>query len=300
MIFAALLKKCKSPPLGSRILDCTEFPIRYKRHVTTSAPLPKAALITGASSGIGLELARLFANDGYHLVLVARNRETLAAVADELRAQHGVEVRVAPKDLSLPSAPAELYQELQESGIALDVLVNNAGFGGSGPFLKTDWNTEAEMMQVNIVSLVHLSKLFLPQIVARRGKLLNVGSVAGFLPGPYTSIYYASKAFVLHFTEALAEELSGTGATVTCLCPGPVQTNFQKRAHSGGSSRANQRLNMDVREVARLGYEGLKEGERIVIPGWKNRLLTNLVRALPRNTVTKMVGRTYAAKRSGN
>jgi len=268
--------------------------------VATSDPLPKTALITGASSGIGLEFARLFAQDGYHLVLVARNREALGALADELHSQHGVEVRVAPKDLSHPSAPAELYQELHESGIALDVLVNNAGFGGSGPFLQTDWSTEEEMMQVNIVSLVHLSKLFLPQIVARKGKLLNVGSVAGFLPGPYTSIYYASKAFVLHFTEALAEELNGTGATVTCLCPGPVQTNFQKRAHTGGSSRANKGLSVDVREVARQGYLGMKEGQRIVIPGWKNRLLTNLIRAVPRNTVTKMVGRMYAAKRAGN
>jgi len=264
--------------------------------VSTSNPLPRTALITGASSGIGLELARLFARDGYHLVLVARNRGALRDLADELHSLNGIEVRVVPKDLSHPSAPVELHQELQEAGIALDALVNNAGFGGSGPFLETDWNHEAEMIQVNIVALVHLTKLFLPQIRARRGKLLNVGSVAGFLPGPYTAIYYASKAFVLHFTEALAEELSGTGMTVTCLCPGPVQTNFQKRAHVGGSSRANQRLYMDVREVARLGYEAMNEGKRIVIPGWKNRLLTNVLRLVPRNTVTRMVGRTYAAR----
>jgi short-subunit dehydrogenase len=176
-------------------------------------------------------------------------------------------VRIAPRDLAHPSAPVELYQELQEAGVTVDVLVNNAGFGGSGPFLDTDWNNEAEMIQVNIVAVAHLSKLLLPQILARRGKLLNVGSVAGFLPGPYTAVYYASKAFVLHFTEALAEELSGTGTTVTCLCPGPVQTNFQKRAHAGGASRANKRLAMDVRQVARLGYEGMKKGTRIVIPG---------------------------------
>ncbi len=261
-------------------------------------PLPRTALITGASSGIGLELARLFAGDGYQLVLVARNGGALRAVSDELRSRFGAEVRVVSKDLSHPSAPVELYQELQGAGIALDVLVNNAGFGGSGPFLQTDWNNEAEMIQVNIVALAHLSKLFLPQIQARRGKLLNVGSVAGFMPGPFTSIYYASKAFVLHFTEALAEEFNGTGMTVTCLCPGPVQTNFQRRAHAGGSSRANKRLLMDVREVARLGYEGMKRGKRVVIPGWKNRLLTNGLRVLPRNTVTKIVGRMYAATRN--
>ncbi len=264
--------------------------------MNTSNPVSRTALITGGSSGIGLELAHLFASDGYRLVVVARNRGALLELAHDLQSRFGVEVRVIAKDLSHPSAPLELYQELQEAGVAVDVLVNNAGFGGSGPFLQTDWNVEAEMIQVNVAAVAHLTKLFLPQIRARRGKLLNVGSVAGFLPGPYTAIYYASKAFVLHFTEALAEELSGSGMTVTCLCPGPVQTNFQKRAHVGGSSRANQRLSMDVREVARLGYEGMKAGKRVVIPGWKNRLLTNALRLVPRDTVTNMVGRMYAAR----
>jgi len=288
------------PPLGhpNEKLTAKNHAISYKRTVSTSAPAVRTALITGASSGIGLELARLFGGDGYRLVVVARNRGALRQLADELQSRLGVEVRVVPKDLSHPAAPVELYQELQEAGIAVDVLVNNAGFGGSGPFVQTDWNNEAEMIQVNIVAVAHLSKLFLPQIVARGGKLLNVGSVAGFLPGPYTAIYYASKAFVLHFTEALAEELSGTGATVTCLSPGPVETNFQKRAHQGGSSRANARLGMDVRDVARLGYEGMKAGKRVVIPGWKNRMLTNLLRLVPRDTVTRIVGRMYAAKAS--
>ena len=166
----------------------------------------RTVLITGASSGIGLELAHRFAADGYRLVLVARNRGALRELGDELQSRHGVEVRISPKDLAHPAAPSELYQELQEAGIVLDVLVNNAGFGGSGPFLQTDWQHEAEMIQVNIVAVAHLTKLFLPQIRARRGQLLNVGSVAAFLPGPYTAVYYASKAFVLHFTEALAEE----------------------------------------------------------------------------------------------
>ncbi len=147
-------------------------------------------------------------------------------------------VRVSPKDLAHPAAPTELYQELQEAGIVLDVLVNNAGFGGGGPFLNTEWNNEAEMMQVNMVALTHLTKLFLPQIRAREGKLLNVASTAAFQPGPFMAVYYASKAYVLHFTEALAEELRDTGVTVTCLCPGPVKTNFQKRAHLGGTKLA--------------------------------------------------------------
>ena len=258
----------------------------------------RTALITGASSGIGLELARLFAKDGYRLVLVARDRAVLQQVGEELQSRYRIEVRISPRDLSHPSAPVELFQEMQEIGIAIDVLVNNAGFGGSGPFLETDWQHEAEMIQVNMIAVAHLSKLFLPQLRARRGKLMNVGSVAGFLPGPYSSVYYASKAFVVSFTEALAEELEGSGVTVTCLCPGPVQTNFQQRAHSAGSSRMNGPLYVDVREVARDGYEGMKRGKRIVIPGWKPRMLTLLVRVAPRATVARIVGRMYASRKS--
>ncbi len=258
----------------------------------------KTALITGASSGIGLELTRLFAADGYRLVLVARNRAALQQIGEQLQSQNGIAVRISPKDLAHPASPAELYQELQEAGIAVDVLVNNAGFGGSGPFVETDWHHEAEMIQVNIVALTQLTKLFLPQIVERKGKVMNVGSVAAFLPGPYTAIYYASKAYVLHFSEAIAEELSGAGVTVTCLSPGPVETGFQKRAHTGGSSRGNAPLYMDVQEVARAGYDGMKAGKRIVIPGWKNHLLTEALRLVPRNTVTKTVGRMYKSKKA--
>jgi short-subunit dehydrogenase len=276
--------------------------IRYNQGVTSNIPIPasKTVLVTGASSGIGLQLAHLFAGDGYNLVLVARSRSALRELGDELHARYQAEVRISPKDLAHPAAPGELYQDLQEAGIVLDVLVNNAGFGGSGPFLQTSWNNEAEMIQVNIVALTYLTKLFLPRIRARRGKVLNVASVAAFLPGPYTSIYYASKAFVLHFTEALAEELAGTGATVTCLCPGPVETNFQKRAHVGGSSRANGPLYMDVHEVVRLGYEGMKQGKRLVIPGWKNRLLVQMLRLAPRSTITRMVSNMYEKKRGSD
>jgi short-subunit dehydrogenase len=254
---------------------------------------PKTALITGASSGIGLELARLFAADGYRLVLVARNRGALRALGDELQTRHGIEVRISPKDLAHPASPAELYQELQEAGFVLDVLVNNAGFGGSGPFLKTDWNNEAEMMQVNMVALTHLTKLFLPQVRAREGKIMNVASVAGFLPGPYMAIYYATKAYVISFSQALAEELRGTGTTVTCLCPGPVETGFQKRAHMGDASSVRGPLLVDVRTVARVGYEGLKQGKRLVIPGWKNQIAVEGLRLAPRGMVTKMVSRMH-------
>jgi len=263
--------------------------------VSASNPFlaPKTVLITGASSGIGLELAHLFANDGYRLVLVARNRGALRQLGDQLQSRYGVEVRISPKDLAHPAAPVELYQELQEAGVVLDVLVNNAGFGGGGAFLQTDWNNEAEMIQVNIVALTHLTKLFLPQIRAREGKLLNVASLAAFVPGPYMAIYYASKAYVLHFTEALAEELEGTGTTVTCLCPGPVRTNFQQRAHIGESKLLNSPLLVDVREVARAGYEGMKQGKRLVIPGWKNWMMVEMLRVSPRSVVTKIVSRMH-------
>jgi short-subunit dehydrogenase len=250
---------------------------------------PKTALITGASSGIGLELAHLFAQDGYRLVLVARNRAALRQVGDDLQSRYGNTVRIAPKDLAHPATPTELYSELQESGVMLDVLVNNAGFGVAGAFMKTDWNDESEMIQVNITALSHLTKLFLPQIRAREGKLLNVASTAAFQPGPFMAVYYASKAYVLSFSEALAEEMIGTGVTVTCLCPGPVKTNFQKRAYLEGTKLATSPLTVDVREVARIGYEGMKQGKRIVIPGWKNRALVQGVRLAPRSMLTKVV-----------
>jgi short-subunit dehydrogenase len=249
----------------------------------------KTALITGASSGIGLELAHLFARDSYRLVLVARNRGALRELGDDLQSRYGITVRVSPKDLAHPASPIELYQELQEAGIVLDVLVNNAGFGGGGAFLDTDWNAEAEMMQVNMVALTHLTKLFLPQIRAREGKVLNVASTAAFQPGPFMAVYYASKAYVLSFSEALAEELEGSRTSVTCLCPGPVITNFQKRANIAQTRLVHGPLLVDVRDVARVGYEGMKQGKRLVIPGWKNRLVAESVRISPRKMVTRII-----------
>lgn len=266
--------------------------------MSTSNPFysPKTALITGASSGIGLELAHLFARDGYRLVLLARNRNTLRQIGDDLQARYSVTVRIAPKDLAHPATPTELYQELQEAGVVLDVLVNNAGFGLSGAFQSTDWNIENEMMQVNIVAATHLTKLFLPQIRAREGKIMNVASTAAFQPGPFMSVYYASKAYLLSFSEALAEELEGSGVTVTCLCPGPVKTNFQRRAYLEGTAMVNSPLLVDVREVARLGYEGMMRGKRLVIPGWKNRAGVELLRISPRAVVTKVVRRLQEKK----
>jgi hypothetical protein len=229
-------------------------------------------------------------------VLVARNRTALRELANELQSRYNAEVWISPKDLAHPAAPLELYQELQESGVVLDVLVNNAGFGGEGPFLNTDWSAEAEMLQVNIVALTHLTKLFLPQIRAREGKLLNVASTAAFLPGPFMAVYYASKAYVLHFTEAIAEELSGSKTTVTCLCPGPVKTNFQKRAGIADSNLLHGPLLVEVQEVARIAYDGMKKGKRVVIPGWKNRAVVESLRLSPRRVTPKVVRRLHEKK----
>lgn len=258
---------------------------------------PKTALITGASSGIGLELAREFARDGYQLVLVARQRAVLQQLGNELQTSHGITVRIEPKDLAHPAAPFELFRDLQEAGILLDVLVNNAGFGVAGAFSETDWNTEVEMLQVNITALACLTKLFLPQIRAREGKLMNVASTAAFQPGPFMAMYFASKAFVLSFTEALSEELRGTGVTVTCLCPGPVKTNFQARAYLAGTKMVDSPLLVDVKDVARIGYEGMKQGKRLVIPGWKNRAVMEGLRLTPRGTVLKAVRHLQEKKR---
>jgi uncharacterized protein len=267
--------------------------------VSASNPfyVPRTALITGASSGIGLELAHLFAHDGYRLVLVARSRGALRELGDDLQSRYHIPVRISPKDLAHPASPSELHSELQEAGIVLDVLVNNAGFGVGGAFLDTDWDSEAEMMQVNMIAPTHLTKLFLPQIRAREGKVLNVASTAAFQPGPFMNVYYASKAYLLHFTEALAEELEGSGVTVTCLCPGPVKTNFQKRAHLGETRMVHSPLMVDVREVARIGYEGMKQGKRVVIPGWKNRMVMEMLRLSPRRMVTKMVRKLQESKK---
>src|SRR5437763_5216148 len=188
------------------------------------------ALITGASSGIGLDLAKLFAQGGHDLVLVARNEEGLRAVAADCE-KSGVKADVLAKDLSNAKAAQEIFDELSARQVAVDVLVNNAGFGSHGPFVQTDLNHEVGMIQVNIVALIQLTRLFLPEMIQRKsGKIMNVASMAGFVAGPYMSVYYATKAFVLSHSIALAQEVKGSGVIVSALCPGPTKTDFQRRA----------------------------------------------------------------------
>jgi short-subunit dehydrogenase len=240
------------------------------------------ALITGASGGIGLELARIFAREGYGLVLVARSRGRLDEIAAELKP---APVQVIAKDLTLPGAPEEIQREVPK----IDVLVNNAGYGVYGPFVKNPLADEVGMLQLNMTALVVLTKLYLPGMVAaRNGKILNVASTAAFQPGPFMALYYATKAFVLSFSEAIASELEGTGVTVTAFCPGPTATGFQERSNMENSRLMRRMKVMDARTVAEAGYRALMAGKPVAIPGLLNKLLAQSVRFSPRSMVTKI------------
>jgi short-subunit dehydrogenase len=249
----------------------------------------ETVLITGASSGIGLELARCFAAEGSRLVLVARNKDALTQLAEELRQKHKVEVIVLPADLSLSEAPKQIFESLAAQKVSVDVLVNNAGFGLHGKFLEMPLSRQLEIIKVNVNALVELTGLFLPEMVQRRaGGILNVGSVAGFVPGPNLAIYYASKAFVQSFSEALAEELDGTGVSVTILCPGPTETNFGTVAR-GEKKRVVQSKKMAAREVAQIGHRAFRAKKVICVPGLPNRALIAITRFAPRSTVRRII-----------
>ena len=246
------------------------------------------ALITGASSGIGLELAKLFARDQCELILVARESARLRQAAAEVGKISGMPPRVIARDLADAASPAAIHDELADTPI--DTLVNNAGFGLGGAFTETDGQTELDMIQVNVTSLVHLTKLFLPAMVARKsGRILNVASTAAFQPGPLMAVYYASKAFVLSFSEAIAEELVGSGVTVTALCPGPTTSDFQRRAAIENIKLVKNKSMgmMSSEEVARIGYRGMMDGKVIVIPGMLNKLGVQSLRLGPRAIIRK-------------
>lgn len=247
------------------------------------------ALITGASSGIGAEFARVFAEHGHDLILVARRQDALEAVAGQVEGKYSVRATVIPGDLSDPAVPGDIFETVRGAGLDVDILVNNAGFGLAGEFAETELEQELAMIQVNVTALTQLTKLFVrPMIQRRAGGVLNVASVAALFPGPLRSVYYATKAYVLSFTEALAEELRDSGVHVTALCPGPTATEFH--AVSGGAAeRFGSKHVADAHSVACFGYEALQSGMRVAIPGFQNKLVVQARRLAPRGVVTRLV-----------
>ncbi|MFT2007177.1 SDR family NAD(P)-dependent oxidoreductase [Pontibacter sp. 13R65] len=252
--------------------------------------MKNTALITGASGGIGYELAELFAKDGYNLVLVARSEDKLHQIALQFAIKYKVHAKVVVQDLAIPEAPQLIFDELKKDGVQVDVLVNNAGFANYGYFRETDLQKELDMMQVNILALTHLSKLFLGQIrTDKPARILNIASTAAFPPGPLMAVYYASKAYVLSFSEALAAEQKGTNVSVTVLCPGATATDFKERANLSGSGIFSEALLDDAKSVAKAGYDGLMAGEVIMFPGFKDKLTAFSVRVFPRSLMRNLV-----------
>src|SRR5436190_19167269 len=247
----------------------------------------RTALITGASGGIGYEFAKLCAQDHNNLVLIARSGSKLAQIADELQRQFGISATSIALDLASPIAPQFLFDQLQREGIPIDILVNNAGYGRFGEFAELPLEESLGQIQLNVLALTALTRLFVPSMVERHsGKIMNVASTAGFQPGPLMAVYYATKAYVISFSEALANELSKSGVTVTCFCPGATETGFAMRA-GNDKTRLFQKLKpMNVKTVAADGYRGLMKGKTLVISGVRNWLVAESVRFAPRKTVT--------------
>jgi short-subunit dehydrogenase len=247
------------------------------------------ALVTGASAGIGRELARILAREGHDLVLVARREPELTALATELKERYAADSRVVTADLSKARAAQTLVKELGPAA-QVDVLVNNAGFGGHGAFWERERDADLRQIAVNVTALTDLTRLLLPGMIERhRGRILNVASTAAFQPGPFMAVYYATKAYVLSFSQALAEELSGTGVTVTTLCPGVTDTEFQQVAGAEDLRLNTGPLSMSAATVAEAAYKGMTRGRLLVIPGAHNKLGAQATRLAPRRVILKMV-----------
>ena len=257
----------------------------------------KTALITGASSGIGKELARIHAGTGGDLVVVARSGDVLHRLKAELEERHGVTVTVIVKDLTRPEAPAEIYEEVKAAGITVEYLINNAGFGGLGKFYERKWEDDLAMINLNIVALTALTRLFLPDFVKRNsGRILNVSSTASLMPGPLQAVYYATKAYVTFFGNAIAEELRDTGVTVTTLMPGATQTGFGRI--SGMDKTVMFAKTAGAADVARAGYEGMLAGRLDVIAGVTagQKVMISLLPLMPKKSLLKMVHRMQEVK----
>ena len=256
------------------------------------------ALITGASSGIGLELARCFAADGWNIVLIARSEVNLRSIAKELKQEYSVAVTSIPADLSQADAPQKIFITLHNQNLEISALVNNAGFGDYGFFHESDWEKQEQMLAVNIRALTQLTLSLLPAMMERKdGKILNVASTAGFFPGPLMAVYYATKAYVISFSHALSNELEGSGVICTCLCPGPTETGFQGRAQMQ-KSRLMHSTMMDAKTVAQLGYKGLIKGQTLVVPGSWNKLVVWAPRVFSLKHCAAIVRKSQAQSRS--
>ena len=247
------------------------------------------ALITGASNGIGLELAKIHASKGGNLVLVARNKKKLDELEAELESQYKVNIYTICKDLSASTAAQEVYEETARQGIQIDYLINNAGFGDFGMFVETDWNKELQMIHLNIITLTALTKLYLREMVKRgSGKVMNVASTAAFQSGPTMAVYYATKAYVLSFSEAIDNEVRDKSVTVTALCPGVTESGFQAAAAMEESALVKGKKLPTAKEVAVYGYRSMMQGKTVAIHGFMNYIMANSVRFLPRAMVVKV------------
>ncbi|MEX0904903.1 MAG: SDR family oxidoreductase [Balneolaceae bacterium] len=259
--------------------------------------MQKTVLITGASSGIGKALANEFANNSYNLVIVAEKARELSQAADEIKNNRSVDITEIPEDLTHEHVPQEIYDHLKKNNIQVDVLVNNAGVGQREKFHESDIEKDIKIIRLNIEATTRLTKLFVKDMVTRGdGKILNVGSVAGFQPGPLLAVYHASKAFVVSFSEAISDELEGTGVTVTALCPGPTDTHFAERADMENSRIFQDGMVMKPSKVAESGYKALMDGERIIIPGMSNKALTFTRRLIPKSMQASLNKKFYEVK----
>ena len=248
----------------------------------------KTALITGASNGIGLELAKVHASKGDNLVLVARSKSKLQELKIELEKQYKINVHIIDKDLATPSAAKEVYEQTTKANLQIDYLINNAGFGDFGMFYETDWNKESQMIQLNIVTLTQFTKLYLQDMVKRKnGKIMNVASTAAFQSGPTMAVYYATKAYVLSFSEAIDNEVRDKGVTITTLCPGATESGFQAVAAMEESALVKGKKLPTSKEVAEYGYKAMMNGKTVAIHGFMNAIMANAVRFLPRAMVVK-------------
>lgn len=251
--------------------------------------MKNTALITGASNGIGLELAKIHASKGGDLVLVARNKFKLDEIKIELEKQFKISVYTIGKDLSLTNSAQEIYDETYKENIQVDYLINNAGFGDFGMFAETDWNKELQMINLNITSLTHFTKLYLQDMVKRRsGKIMNVASTAAFQSGPTMSVYCATKAYVLSFTEAISNEVIDKGITITALCPGATETGFQAAGGLDDSKLFKDKKLPTAKEVAQYGYASMMKGKIVAIHGIMNYIMSNSIRFIPRSLVLKI------------